>query len=36
MKRENRKMRRNRMVAGIIAIVLILSMVIGLVTPFLF
>ncbi len=36
MKKENRKMRRNRMIAGIIAGVLIFSMVIGLITPFLF
>ncbi len=36
MKKENRKMRRNRMIAGGIAGVLIFSMVIGLITPFLF
>ncbi len=36
MKRENKRMRRNRIMAAVIAGVLVLSMVIGLITPFLF
>ncbi len=34
--RHARKMRRNRIVAGAIAIILVLSMVLGLIIPFVF